>query len=111
VGPVDVERVEQPTDGGGEVTERIGLVHLLAGPAVAGQVRHDNAEPLREGIDVAGVVRHPRGPRPAAVQQHHRLTGSPLGDGDIPRTDSHQPLLRGVLPDAHLTSHDPVLLM
>jgi hypothetical protein len=104
VRPVDLQRVEQAAYGGGEVTERVGVVHVLAGPAVAGQVRHHHPEAPSEHVDVAGVVGQSRRSRTAAMQQQHGITGALLADRDVAGTDPDEPLLRDLLLDAHWIS-------
>jgi hypothetical protein len=104
---LDAQRVEQSAHGRGEVTKRVGLVHVLGGPAVSGQIWHHHPVPPRKRIDVAGVVRHSRRPWSAAVQQQHRIPGAALGDRDVAGTDLNEPLFRDLLLDAHSTSPRP----
>ena len=81
--PLDAEFVEHSADVIGEIPEGIVSVDTLGGAAVAGHVGHEDAEVFRQGVDVAGIIRHARRAGPAAVQEHHRRTGAGLGDEDV----------------------------
>ena len=72
-----------PADVIGEIPEWIAAVDALGGAAVARHVGHEDAEVFRQGVDVAGVVRHARRAGSAAVQENNRRTGAGLGDEDV----------------------------
>ena len=98
MGALDAELVQEATDGGGQVAERVVLVDVLRRASVPRHVGDDESEVLGESGEVAGPVRDSGSAGPAAVQQHERRAGLTTGGGagggcvDVARSDANGPL-------------------